>query len=209
MDPGELKPDYLSKEQIWEIVEDFRQRCIRNEDTPVDIEAVIQSNLGIDVIPVNDIQSSLGMEGFISLDFKNIYVDNRLYSADIYYPRVRFTLAHEIGHYVLHRSFIDQLRFGSIRDWMEYRQSLNEDSLGWFEYQANEFAGRLLVPIDKLIVHFRAEREKNAGFSPRDPAFDELIDVAAMSICSEFGVSKDVISIRLQKEKIKAVLGLE
>ncbi len=211
MDAAELNPDFLTKEQIWESVENFRQTHIQNEDIPVNIEAIVQSNLGIDVIPVNDIQTLLGMEGFISNDFKNIYVDNQLYITDAYYPRVRFTIAHEIGHYILHRSFIDQLKFDTIDEWKTYRKSLNSDNLGRFEYQANEFAGRLLVPVDKLVVLFRSERKRIIrSQSWEDPAHDdEVIEVAATSICSMFCVSKDVISIRLQREKIKALLGLE
>lgn len=211
MDPAKVTPDHLSIEQIWEIVENFRTTHIGNEDIPVDIEAIIQSNLGIDVIPVESIQVLLGMDGFISLDFKNIYVDNRLYITDAYYPRVRFTIAHEIGHYVLHRSFIDQLKIESIEEWKKFRQSINAASLRWFEYQANEFAGRLLVPIDRLIALFRTEREriiKDQSWN-EELTLDEIMEVAAMSISSKFSVSKDVIFIRLQKDKVKSILGLK
>lgn len=55
--------------------------------------------------------------------------------------RQRFTMAHELGHYMMHRnklqSFTDEIFF----------RSENKNDL---EYKANEFASRLLMPEDRL-----------------------------------------------------------
>ncbi|WP_296221747.1 ImmA/IrrE family metallo-endopeptidase [uncultured Enterobacter sp.] len=55
--------------------------------------------------------------------------------------RQRFTLAHELGHYFLHRN-----RCSLFTDKTLYRSS-NMDTM---EYEANNFAGALLMPRDKL-----------------------------------------------------------
>ncbi|WP_054177112.1 ImmA/IrrE family metallo-endopeptidase [Citrobacter sp. CtB7.12] len=56
--------------------------------------------------------------------------------------RQRFTLAHELGHYFLHRnraiSFVDEALY----------RSTHMDSM---EYEANNFAGALLMPKKQLI----------------------------------------------------------
>ena len=55
--------------------------------------------------------------------------------------RQRFTIAHELGHYFLHKD--SNIEF---RDQIFYRIE-NTSSI---EYAANEFASRLLIPSDRL-----------------------------------------------------------
>lgn len=59
--------------------------------------------------------------------------------------RQRFTMAHELGHYFLHRS-----RYNLFTDKALYRSS-NMTSM---EYEANNFAGALLMPKDNLVSFF-------------------------------------------------------
>jgi len=54
--------------------------------------------------------------------------------------RQRFTLAHELGHYSLHKQDLE----GQHQDTVLFRDA-NEDSLG-IEYAANDFAAELLIP---------------------------------------------------------------
>jgi Zn-dependent peptidase ImmA (M78 family) len=112
------------------------------------------------------------MDGFITKDLKSIYVDEDLYMDDRYYKRVRFTIAHEIGHYVLHRGAIENQKFEGEEDWVKFRMNIDERELSWFEFQASEFAGRLLVPVDALVEEFVKARQeilrKNTSWnSPR------------------------------------------
>lgn len=53
----------------------------------------------------------------------------------------RFTLAHELAHYVLHRSKCE-----SFSGTLFFRGA----SVNSFEYAANEFASKLLMPEDKV-----------------------------------------------------------
>ncbi|WP_276775428.1 ImmA/IrrE family metallo-endopeptidase [Porphyromonas endodontalis] len=55
--------------------------------------------------------------------------------------RQRFTLAHELAHYVLHKSNRE-----SFTDTVFFRGT----SVNNIEYAANEFAARLLMPEDKM-----------------------------------------------------------
>jgi Zn-dependent peptidase ImmA (M78 family) len=167
--------------------------------------------MGINIIPVESLQNHCDMEGFISKDYNYIYVDKFLYADDRYYKRVRFTIAHEIGHYVLHRSMIDNQKFNDEEEWMRFRMGLNDETLGWFETQASEFAGRLLVPVDPLIEEFRSKREsilkKYSTWDSKPLSDDDLFSMVAPMICRGFDVSSDVIERRLRKENILAILG--
>ena len=68
--------------------------------------------------------------------------------------RQRFTLAHELGHYILHKEksveFVDTTFFRS-------------DEMDSIEYHANEFAARLLMPENTVRNLIEEERIKNIG----------------------------------------------
>jgi Zn-dependent peptidase ImmA (M78 family) len=68
--------------------------------------------------------------------------------------RQRFTMAHELGHYMLHKgkntAFADTTFFRS-------------DDMSSIEYQANEFAARLLMPENALRKLIDEDKVKNIG----------------------------------------------
>jgi len=84
--------------------------------------------------------------------------------------RKRFTIAHELSHYLLHRS---DIRDGVLDD-MFYR---SEHMSGAKETEANRFAADILMPYDLLQSY------------ARDLNVDEL--------ARKFGVSSQAMSIRL------------
>ncbi len=209
MDPREIAPARFTFPQIREIADKFRNDYIFNYSIPVDIELVIEATMGISIIPIGNLQHDCDMEGFISRDFRSIYVDEKMYIDDRYYKRVRFTIAHEIGHLVLHRSNIDMVRFSSDDEWKNFRMNLQDESLLWFESQASEFAGRLLVPIDQLVDAFKKARKeiirRNVSWDASKLEDEEMLSVIAPMIAPSFDVSDSVLEKRLHKEN---VLGL-
>lgn len=202
----------LTQEKIREEAEQFRKDNIFTSDLPVDIEQVIEAALGIRIIPIKNLQKQCDMEGFISKDFSSIYVDEFLYTDDRYYKRVRFTIAHEIGHYVLHRSTIDNQKFSNEEEWITFRMGIKDETLGWIETQASEFAGRLLVPVESLVEEFRTKRaqvlKKNSSWNTKPIDNEDMISMVAPLICKRFDVSSEVIERRLRKEHIFDYLGL-
>lgn len=90
--------------------------------------------------------------------------------------RRRFTLAHEIGHYVLHRDLIGD----GITDDALYRSALNDD----FERQANRFAADVLMPARLVREAFRA------GIR------------SFVALAKHFLVSADAARIRMQEMRL-------
>ena len=211
MDPGKIVSIKMTLDKIREEAESFRATHIFSSSLPVDIENVVEATLGMKIIPIEGLQKLCDMEGFISNDFTSIYVDKFLYQDDRYYKRVRFTIAHEIGHYVLHRSTIDSQKFDDENDWIKFRIGLKDDTLGWFETQASEFAGRLLVPLDSLVEEFRSKRQivikKFSSWDSPKINDDDLFSIVSPLICSRFDVSAEVIERRLRKENIMNLIG--
>ena len=94
----------------------------------------------------------LGQSGCINIETKTIFVNDD-------YPATRnlFTFAHEIGHYVLHD--------GSQNRFDQYHMYSSEELMK--ERGANEFAGKLLMPQEKIkeiFGEFRGDIKKIADF---------------------------------------------
>jgi Zn-dependent peptidase ImmA (M78 family) len=213
MDTGEITPIKLSWSKIQEVAEEFRKDYIHNFDVPVAIEQIIEATMGVSVIPQEGLHDGCDMDGYISKDMHWIYVDKAYYDFhnEKFYKRIRFTIAHEIGHVILHRDIIDKIKFKSDEDWKSFRMSLQEESNNWFESQAQEFAGRLLVPVDQLIVEYRKRRElilkSYAGWNSKKINEEELFSIAASTIAPIFDVSAQVIEKRLYRENIMGFMG--
>lgn len=109
-----------------------------------------------------------------------------LYNKSIRSPgRIRFTQAHELGHYILHRTLKDSFQC-SDSDMID----LNQDEVG-LESQADSFASTLLMPLDD----FRSQLGNESSFE------------AIQSCADRYGVSLTAAALRwLQYTDANAVL---
>ena len=108
-------------------------------------------------------------------------------NADDILPRRRFTAAHELGHFILHR---DLMPTGHISDTQEsILETLETDALQGMEREANQFAVELLMPA--AMCRQRAEDlRKSHGCCPRT--------VLAYRLAAELLVSREAMRYRLQ-----------
>ena len=90
--------------------------------------------------------------------------------------RQRFTVAHEIAHYLLHR---DQIGNG-ISDDALYRSSLSD----WREAEANRLAAEILLPREKIDQQMTALQGVEG-------------DVVVSTLAKDFGVSEIAMKIRI------------
>lgn len=144
-----IKAPYLSKESIRNSAREFVCRYPRAALIPVDIEKIIAIDLEIEIVPETNLRSS-GIDAYVTRDFQTIVVDAEHYSDDKYYSRIKFSLAHELGHLILHKDFF-MANSGATEEWFEFMNNLPDDQYSFLEFHANEFAAALLVPADKLI----------------------------------------------------------
>jgi Zn-dependent peptidase ImmA (M78 family) len=139
-----------------------------SRSAPVDVERIAR-DLGIKIYH-ESLES--GVYGKLARDSRStsgfsIYInksDSRL--------RQRFTIAHEIAHFVLHRDLVDS----EIVDRQLYRSHLGNK----YESQANRFAVGLIMPSELIVEAF----EKLS----RDPAV----------LARKFQVSLAAMKIRLE-----------
>ncbi len=209
MSNDKIKPKRLSNLYIRSQADEFRGKYLNPSDTiPVPIEDIVEFDLKLELIPKAFIKQNIDMDGFLSRDLKTIYVDNELMS-ERNVNRYRFTIAHEVGHYVLHSKEIQESEYRTPTEWSKMREEMDEVDLNWFEQQAYEFAGRLLVPRNKLIEALESLREKIEEFKTSYPdSNNEIIEAIARLICSKFQVSPDVMERRIRKENVWEELNL-
>ena len=208
MSNNNIKPPRYTWSYIRGIADSFRAKYLNPpDDIPVPIEEIVEFNLKIEVIPKAFIKRSIDIDGFISNDLKTIYVDDQLLEKRNL-NRYRFTLAHEIGHYKLHLKEIKQFKFRNSKDWIKMREDMDEDELNWFEQQAYEFAGRLLVPREKLLEVLETQREKIERFTKVYPENgNAIIEAISRIICTKFQVSPQTMEKRIEKEGVWQELG--
>lgn len=137
---------------------------------PVDVDGIARE-LGLAVYKINlgaGISAQLvrdrnrgGSSGFAA------YVDSSEHP-----NRQRFSLAHEIAHYVLHRDLIED----GVTDDTMYRSA---ELSGFYEVQANRMAADILMPIRLLKREYQYEKN-------------------VQSLARKFGVSPRAMEIRLK-----------
>ena len=198
-----IKARRLTWDEIREIAERFRQEYVDPPDLlPVPIEEIVELKLGIQSVPIPNLKKDVDIDGFLSRDFKQLFVDQETFCAERLEKRLRFTYAHEVGHIVLHKEEISKIIIETEEDWVKFRTDFPEEDLSWFELQAYEFAGRLLVPRLKLVEEMKMCRDKidtlKENFKPiNDHA---MVEIVAMLICDKFNVSEAVIEKRIRTE---------
>jgi len=96
--------------------------------------------------------------------------------------RQRFTIAHELGHFLLHTSrdlFVD-------KDYIvHFRDETSSTGVDPIEVEANQFAAEVIMPADKVRELFNARR------------FDIDDEAALRRLAAKFTVSPTAMAVRL------------
>lgn len=119
--------------------------------------------------------------------------------ANQYSPRQRFTMAHELGHLVLHHKFVPWKEWKRIKheekdavlEVTMYRGGTYNSEESKKEREANDFAGAFLMPtrkIGRIIQNFKEEHGRNIRMSELESR-----------LSNEFKVSVPAASVRLKR----------
>jgi len=190
---------------VWAAVEEIRQTHQKDlAKVPVDVLTAIEVRLRLDVVPFPDLLWKYSVDAAVIPDFSGIYVDKQSYNFLEGRPvwefnRLRFSMAHELGHIVLHRKLVGELKFGTVDDFWSWMRKYDENK-GTLEWEANEFAERLLVPIERLKADFDAFTNEIKGQFPSWWTDINLREALTVKLGEKYGVHKDVIACRLDRE---------
>ena len=145
--------------------------------TPVDLRQVLE------YLKITALEKDLEKEysGFLAIKEKTIVVNSR--HAPV---RRRFTLAHEIGHYQLHRRERDNMP--AFIDRTVYFRKDNSNSAGHrMEMEANAYAAGLLMP--ETLLDQYLEKHPQLGL-------EKAADIKMLA--EEFEVSRPAMEYRLK-----------
>lgn len=196
---------FRNNEEIWNEVEDFRQKyCDPTKPVPVPIIEIAEAKLKLDPNPILGLRELVDVVGYLTNDLTEIIIDQNIYEDDRFLNLLRFTYAHEIGHLILHPEIIKNSEFRTTDEWKKFRLEMPEDQIAKFEYQANEFAGRLMVPKNKLIETISVYIPKIRDYFQKsnDDNSDLICDYLGSLVCKTFMVSAEVIAHRIKREDI-------
>jgi len=203
LEPSEFRCKWIDKSVLWSIADSVRSNYWPEGTLPVDIEKIVEFRLKLLPEPKRGLFSATDMDAYLKIDLTGIVVDYDLYMNEKNANRMRFSFAHELGHFFLHKEVFTEFDLTDPEAWKNFILNVSESEYGNFEWQANEFAGRLLVPHADLVLAIEQVAQiikdnKLIEYLNNDP--DAVLSRVSPMICKPFGVSTDVIKRRVERE---------
>lgn len=190
-----LTPARLSYNKIGEIANQFLSDYHPSLELPIPIEEIAESKLGLTITQEMNLKKDYDVDGFLTSDLTTIFIDFDLYMK--HENRTRLTIAHEIGHLIIHGKLFQDLNINSTKELNNMIDQVTDEDYRWLEYQAYSFAGQVLVPKQLLFKELEKRLDKIPVSETPEvilPMLQDLLDV--------FQVSGEVMLRRLQKEGI-------
>lgn len=190
------------REQIRLAAGGFLKEHHADLSIPVPIEDILEIKLSIEVRPLPGLYKLFARNGILLSSGQVIAVDNDDYESN--QTRLRFTLAHELGHILLHKDHVKSVSLDDAgQAWKQYN-SINPEALGEMERDASYFAGHILVPY----VALQAELDRAKQKLLTDHKLDitgkgaAVRDAVAKVMAGPFDVSPNVVRFRLEEEDL-------
>jgi len=205
LDYSEFKCKWIEPASLRDVADEARNKYWPEATLPVDAEGIVEFRLSLDIEPIKNLLSTIDIDAYLKRDLSGIVVDYDCYMKDKFANRMRFSFAHELGHFFLHKELYLKFGISSPEEWKDFILNVPENEYKSFEWQANEFAGRLLVPYLQL----DAETEKAVDIL-RENNFirflhvdsDAVLSRISPMLCKPFGVSTEVIETRVKREHL-------
>jgi len=193
--------NFIPPYKIEESAKAFLKQYHPENSIPIPIEEIVEIKLNFKIIPSRDLRRDFGIDAFSIPEHKEIYIDEHQYF-DME-NRARFTLAHEVGHLILHNEFTEAVNFSDFDQWKKF---VLKDLKGstFLEPQANMFASFLLLPTSHLENQYKVAKENLKNMPDlSSEQFNQLLDkdlypYLAKPISKVFEVSEQCCELRLK-----------
>ena len=205
---------WLPEAKLRKVAADFRKKYGDGEIV-FPIEHIIGFDLDLHIIPLPELFSLAGMCACLTPDKTSIYVDE--YASRHMEPTYRYRLAHEIGHFELHDEVWKHISFDTPRDYLDtLGEIMTDKEYERFEFQANAFAGLILVPTNflrkELCEHVDGAKERISDcpeYIARQTAFDHAVTWVCKEVANDFHVHPKCVAVRADCEGLTDVLAKE
>ena len=187
---------YMDDDQLFHIADNFLHEYYPSFSLPIPIENIIELKLELSIFPVKNLESGCEIDGSLSKDFKTILIDERTFEKSV--KRARFTLAHEVGHYILHRDiFRKSGGFKTEQEFINFQNNLEDGEYKRLEIQAFRFAEEILFPkqelkkvVEKKVIEFGGL----TSLTPND------IGKIILNVVDKFDVSERAAVNKIQRD---------
>jgi Zn-dependent peptidase ImmA (M78 family) len=203
---------WISKENIalkaLDLIENFQALAEYEVKPPIPVEDIIERYLGLRLL-YDDLHKVFGRDvlGAVYVESKAICINERLFESSSE-GRLVFTIAHEVGHWVLHRKYLEAQETDRSKQIIVSKKGNSKDTIEW---QADFFASCLLMPEKEIREAFervcspeaivvKHSMNEAGGGSGEEPFVEQWPFIAA-AMCEAGGfsnVSKHAMIIRLQ-----------
>lgn len=225
-----IKVPWLHEEEIeaqaMDVLRQYSGRFGLTLRPPIPVDDLPEELLQVR-LEYDDLRKMVGRDdvlGAIWFDKREIYIDQSLDPTDHprRRPRYRFTVAHEIGHWVLHRRVVlDRAAQLTFLDFL-FEDELPEKSILCreanarepVEWQADRFASYLLMPTELVLQTWKKVRGQSAPWvfdqatyraaaangltGPYDEVARTMMRHVASDLAPKFEVSVEAMQIRLE-----------
>jgi hypothetical protein len=203
LDYSEFKCKWIDPASLWNIADETRAKYWPESKLPVNAEEIVEFRLRLNIEPLKYLLSTIDIDAYLKRDLSGIVVDYDCYMNDKFANRMRFSFAHELGHFFLHKELYVRFGITSPEEWKDFILNVPENEYRSFEWQANEFAGRLLVPYPDIETEIekvgKILKDNNLiPFLKIDP--DAVLSRISPTLSKPFGVSTEVIERRVKRE---------
>lgn len=203
---------FLPEDSIWKSAEERLHFFGVQDEIPVPIEHIIE-RMGMDIVPVPGLKRHYEIDGFTTHDMKEIRVDETLWrDCEV---RLRFTLAHELGHMTLHRFLFTESVFSNLEEWRAFiSNGITPADYNRLEIQSDMFAGLFLAPKPHLEKHFKdnlpsilpsISAAKDKGIN-KDSYLTYAISMMARILRPTFNLSEEALHWCIIRDKLERLV---
>ena len=103
---------FMPYDELRQTAERFLTQYHPSREIPVPIEAIVEFQFNMDIVTIPGLHLNYEIDSMISKDLQQIMVDETVFKE---FPgRYRFSLAHEIGHRIMHARVFEELEFRTV-----------------------------------------------------------------------------------------------
>ena len=202
-----MPPKFIRPEDLEALAQRFLSEHHASLEPPVPIEEIVEFDLGLDVVPLPNLHRDFQIESWLSHDTRSIFVDLR--QCEEMETRYRFSLAHEVGHLLLHADLYRGSLLTSFEGWLAFHEGLDPILRDNMEWQARSLAGRILVPAAPLLKRAQQLLDRAKKRLPKKVPSEALFGSISIPLADVFRVHEEVVRIRLSGDRLGRRLRLE
>ena len=211
MNNENLTVEYLEKEQIEAIVDKIHAG--KNiKDFPFEVELFLYNEFRYNVFPSPRLEAGCKIDTALVACKKLLRIDESIYNKQP--KRARFSIAHEVGHLVLHKELIAMMiealtTANKTDDYASIINFLPKNQYRRAEWQADYFGGALLAPKSILkpkLIELIEERKSK--YTSEEEFDEEDRDIIHHDLAKIFDVTKPAITVRLSAAGLDYLLYL-